>query len=99
MREMQRSRGGKKKSIYNKRKYKHEREARTRSSRGEDSVEARRAVLELEAAVAAEPLLEELGELAGGEAARERVPALLRGRVVRVVAVVVPLPELCGMGA
>ena len=58
-------------------------------------MEAWRAVLELEAAVAAttEALLEELCEPAG-EAALEGVATLLRSRVVRVVAVVEPLTEL-----
>ena len=57
---------------------------------------ARRAVVELEAAAAAAAgeAVEELREPAG-EAALERVPALLRHRVVRVVAVVEPLAELC----
>ena len=55
--------------------------------------------MELEAARAAEArLLEELRELPAGEAALEGVPALLRRRVVRVVAVVEPLAELCGRG-
>ena len=59
----------------------------------------RGAVAELEAAVsataAAEALLEELGELAAGEAPCERVAALLlRGGVVRVVAVVEALAKL-----
>ena len=59
------------------------------------------AVSELEAAAspsareAVEALLEEVRELAGETALLERVPALLRHRVVRVVAVVVPLAELC----
>ena len=53
-------------------------------------MEARRAVVELEAAAAREAV-EELREVTG-EATLERVATLLCHRVVRVVAVVVPLP-------
>ena len=56
-------------------------------------VEARRAVVELEAPVPAEALLEELCKLAPGEAAMEWVPALLRHGIVRVVAIVEPLTK------
>lgn len=55
------------------------------------------AVVELEAAareVERAAMLEELVE-AAVEAALEGVSALLGGRVVRVVAVVEPLPQLC----
>lgn len=55
------------------------------------------AVVELEAAareVERAAMLEELVE-AAVETTLEGVPALLRGRVVRVVAVVEPLPQLC----
>ena len=56
---------------------------------------AGRAVVELEAAATGEAV-EELREVAG-EATLERVPALVRHRVVGVVAVVEALPEL-GVG-
>ena len=53
--------------------------------------------MELEAARAAEAgLLEELRELRAAGPAGERLPALLRHRVVRVLAVVEPRAELCG---
>ena len=50
---------------------------------------------ETAAAAAAEALLEELRELRAARPARERLPALLRHRVVRVLAVVEPRAELC----
>ena len=68
---------------------------------------ARRAEVELEASwtattgpTASKELCEGVssGEAAAWEAL-ERVATLAGHRVVRVVAVVVPLPELCGMGA
>lgn len=49
------------------------------------------------AAAAAEALLEELRELRATGPAGERLPALLRHRVVRVLAVVEPCAELCGV--
>ena len=49
------------------------------------------------ATTAAEALLEELRELRAGPA-WERLPALLRHRVVRVLAVVEACAELCGSG-
>ena len=57
-------------------------------------MEPRRTVVELEATAATrEALLEELREAARERSALERVPALVRRRIVGIVAVVVPLAE------